>query len=335
VRAPAEPVKAIPLTIVTSNTHDVLNLRQLQCFVQAVDAGTMTAAAERLRMSQSAVSLAVAGLENSLGAQLLIRRRSRGLALTDAGRRLLPQARELLAHAEDVRAGVDAAGRALEGRLVVGCFRTAAPFVLPGLLETFAAIHPLVQLDFIEAPLPELERALLEGRCEVALVYDLDVGPGITCESLYTTEPYALFAPEHPLAGADRVSLEDLADHDLVLLDVPPSRPYFERVFAHAGVTPKARFVVSGYELLRSLVARNLGYGLLISRPFGDVSYEGRPLVTRRLADDPLPIDVSLAWVTGVRRTRRARNFAEHCRRMLPTRLGQGVGAVRAVATPR
>jgi DNA-binding transcriptional LysR family regulator len=327
-------VNGIPLTTVTSDTYEVLNLRQMQCFVYAVDAGTMTAAAERLRVSQSAVSLAIAGLEHSLGAQLLIRRRSQGLALTEAGRQLLPQARELLAHAEDVRADVDAAGRALEGRLVVGCFRTAAPFVLPGLLETFTERYPLVQLDFIEGPLPDLELALLEGRCEVALVYDLDVSAGITCEPLYTTEPYALFAPDHTLATADRVAIQDLAAHDLVLLDVPPSRHYLTAVFEDAGVTPQIRFVVSGYELLRSLVARNLGYALLISRPYGDVSYEGRPLVARRLADEPLPIDVSLAWAAGVRRTRRARAFAEHCRQMLPDRLGHGVGAVRRVATP-
>jgi DNA-binding transcriptional LysR family regulator len=120
----------------------------------------------------------------------------------------------------------------------------------------------------------------------------------------------------------------------MVLLDVPPSRAYFEGVFAHAGLTPRVRYVVSGYELLRSLVARNLGYGLLISRPYGDVSYEGRPLAIRRLADDLLPIDVSLTWATGVRRTRRARAFADHCRRMLPSRIGQGVGAVRG-ARPR
>ncbi len=308
----------------------MLNLRQLHCFVQAVDTGTMTAAAERLRMSQSAVSLSIAGLENALGAQLLIRRRSRGLALTDAGRRLLPQARELLAHAEDVRADVDSAGRALQGRLVVGCFRTAAPFVLPALLETFTAEHPGVDLDFIEGPLPDLEAALLDGRCEVALVYDLDVRPDITCEPLYRTEPYALFAPEHPLAALERVTLRQLADADFVELDIPPSRAYFDGVFAHAGLTPTVRYVVSGYELLRSLVARNLGYGLLISRPHGDTSYEGRPIAIRRLADDLLPIDVSLAWVTGVRRSRRARAFAEHCRRMLPDHFGQAVGVVRA-----
>ena len=183
-----------------------MNLRQLECFVRSADAGTMTAAAQGLGLSQSAVSLAVAGLEDSLGVQLLIRRRSQGLALTEPGRRLLPRARELLAHAEDVRADVDLAGRTLTGRLTVGCLRTAAPFVIPALLETFQTAQPGVQLDFIEGPLDELEGALLEGRCEVALVYDLGVSPGIACEPLYRTEPYALFSVDHPLAGAERVA---------------------------------------------------------------------------------------------------------------------------------
>jgi len=314
----------------------MLNLRQVECFVRSVEAGTMTAAAEQLLVSQSAVSLAVAGLENALGTQLLVRQRSRGLALTAAGRRFLPQAKELLVHAEDVRADVQSEGGELTGRLVVGCFRTAAPFVLPGLLETFATQHPGVQLDFIEGPLPDLERALKDGRCEVALVYDLDVGPGIVCEALYQTEPYVLLAPDHPLAATgSALPLETLAEYDMVMLDVPPSSAYFHGVFARAGTTPRVRFNVSSYELLRSLVARNLGYGLLISRPSADVSYEGRPLLARRLAGDPLPIDVSLAWVTGLRRTRRARAFADHCREMLPDRLGEGVGAVRSIAGPR
>ena len=309
----------------------VLNLRQVECFVRAVEAGTMTAAAEQLLVSQSAVSLAIAGLENTLGTQLLVRRRSQGLALTAAGRRFLPQAKELLAHAEDVRADAQSEGRELTGRLVVGCFRTAAPFVLPGLLETFAAAQPGVQLEFIEGPLPELERALKDGRCEVALVYDLDISAGIVCEPLYETEPYVLLAPDHPLAAGGRtLTVRELAEHDMVMLDVPPSSAYFHGVFAQAGVEPRVRFNVSSYELLRSLVARNLGYGLLISRPAADVSYEGRPLVARRIAGDPLAIDVSLAWVAGVRRTRRARAFAEHCSRMLPNQFGQGLGLVRA-----
>jgi DNA-binding transcriptional LysR family regulator len=308
----------------------LLNLRQVECFVCSVEQGTMTAAADQLLVSQSAVSLAVAGLENAIGTQLLVRRRSQGLALTAAGRRFLPQAKELLAHAEDVLADVQSEGRELIGPLVVGCYRTAAPFVLPGLLESFAAEYPRVQLDFIEGPLPDLERALREGRCEVAIVYELDIGPGIEHEALYQTEPYVLLAPDHPLASrADPLQPRELADHDLVMLDIQPSDPYLTTVFANAGVVPRVRFKVSSYELLRSLVARNFGYGLLTSRPHADVSYEGRPLTARRLAGPPVLINISLAWAAGVRRTRRAGAFADHCRLMLPHRLCAGAEAIR------
>jgi DNA-binding transcriptional LysR family regulator len=299
-----------------------LNLRQVECFVAAAEAGTMTGAAERQLLSQSAVSLAVAGLERSLGAELFIRNRSRGLTLTAVGRSFLPAARDLLAHAEDVRSQAEAAGGALTGRLTVGCFRTTAPFLLPVLLETFGRAHPEVELDFIEGTLDDIERALLEGTCEIAVMYDIGLGSGLDREPLYGRVPYVLVAPEHPLAGRQALSLRELEGFDMVMLDVPPTREYFEGVFAHAGFTPAIRFSTGSYELVRSLVARNLGFALLISRPYGDVSYEGRPLEAIPLSGEVLPVDLCLAWPRGVRRTRRARAFAEHCRSVLVGRDG-------------
>jgi DNA-binding transcriptional LysR family regulator len=311
-------VNRLLLLIFMSETGDVsLNLHQVECFVVAAQEGTLTAAAERLLLSQSAVSLAVAGLERSLGVQLFIRKRARGLALTAAGQAFLPEARDLLAHAEDVRASAESAASALTGRLTVGCFRTTAPFLLPVLLETFGREHPEVDLLFLEGTLHDIERALLDGRCEIAIMYDIDVNPALERESLYGRVPYVLVAPEHELAGKARVALEELADFEMIMLDVPPSREYFEGMFAHAGVSPSVRYATGSYELVRSLVARNLGFGLLISRPYGDTSYEGRPLEAIPLAGDVLPVDLCLAWPRGVRRTRRARAFAEHCRTVL------------------
>jgi DNA-binding transcriptional LysR family regulator len=295
-----------------------LNLRQLECFVSAADAGTMTAAAERQLLSQSAVSLAIAGLERSLGVELFIRKRSRGLALTAAGRSFLPEARDLLAHAEDVRSRAQAAGSALSGRLTVGCFRTTAPFLLPVLLETFGKAHPEVELAFVEGTLRDIELALIDGTCEIAVMYDIGLGASaLEREALYGRVPYVLVAPEHPLARRKTLSVGELEGLDMIMLDVPPTREYFGDLFAHAGVSPTVRFNTGSYELVRSLVARNLGFGLLISRPYGDVSYEGRPLKAIPLSGEVLPVDLCLAWPRGVRRTRRARAFAEHCRSVL------------------
>lgn len=301
-----------------SNTHAMLNLRQVECFVAAAEAGSMTDAAERLLVSQSAVSLAVAGLERALGTDLFIRRRGRGLELTAAGRELLLPARNLMADAEAMLSQADVIGRGLSGRLTVGCFGTGAPLVLPALMETFERRYPGMSLDFIEGSTEVLETALLDGRCEVALMYDVGLHVALEKEALYSTVPYALFAPEHPLAARAGVTLAELAEFDFVALDVQPVHEHQLGLFAHAGASPRIRYRTSSYELLRSLVARNLGFTLLISRPYGDVSYEGRPLVAVPLSGAVKTVDVMLARPPAVRPSLRAQAFAAHCRELLP-----------------
>jgi DNA-binding transcriptional LysR family regulator len=296
----------------------MLNLRQVECFVCAAETGSMTNAAERLHVTQSAVSLAIAGLEQTLGTDLFVRRRGRGLELTGAGRELLLPARNLMADAEAMRAQADVIGRGLSGRLTVGCFGTGAPLVLPALMETFERRNPGMSLDFVEGSTDVLEQALLEGRCEIALMYDVGLHVTLEKEPLYSTTPYALFAPEHPLAGRASVTLPELAEFDFVALDEQPVHEHQLGLFAHAGVSPRIRYRTSSYELLRSLVARNLGFTLLISRPYGDVSYEGRPLVAVPLSGEVKTVDVMLARVPGVRPTLRAQAFAAHCRELLP-----------------
>ncbi|WP_051222334.1 LysR substrate-binding domain-containing protein [Conexibacter woesei] len=312
----------------------MLNLRQLECFVTAADAGTMTAAATRLYVSQSAISLAVGQLERSLGTQLFIREKARGLRLTAAGRRLLPEARSLLAHAEDVRTAGEEAGVGLRGSLTVGCFRTAAPFVLPELLETFASEQPDVALDFIEGPSDELADALLEGRCEIALLYDQGLRPGIATELVRTMRPYALMSPEHPLARRASVAVAEIAPHPMIMLDVPPSKDYYNDLFRLAGVEPNVRHYASSYELVRALVGRDLGWAPLLSRPQVDRSYEGRPLVQVPFDDEPLANQLVLAWPDGIRLTRRARAFAELCRRVVSDPPSSPAAAARPGGSP-
>ncbi len=94
-----------------------MSLRQLDYFVIAAEIGTMTGAAQRLHVSQSAVSLGIAELERQLGVQLLLRCKAKGLTLTEAGRLLLPGARALLARAEKLQTGMREIGRTPAGRL--------------------------------------------------------------------------------------------------------------------------------------------------------------------------------------------------------------------------
>jgi len=291
-----------------------LNLRQLDYFIAAAETGTMTAAAERLHISQSAISAGLAGLERQLGVQLLLRTKAKGLTLTYAGQRLLPAAHALLARADELRLGMADVGTQPAGELRVGCFTTIAPFLLPGLMESFTKVFPQVVVHFLEGSLKELQEYLLQGRCELALLYDTDIQPGVAYDLLHEAQPHVLLPADDRLAGQDVVRPADLAGRDMVMLDVPPSQHYFRGILAELGVAPIIRHSSMNFEMVRCLVARGVGYSLLVQRPVTDLSYEGLPLVIRSLDRRVRPVRVVLAHAEGALLTRRASVFAEFCR---------------------
>jgi DNA-binding transcriptional LysR family regulator len=291
----------------------------VSCFVAAATTGTMTAAGEQLLLSQSAVSFAVKALERRLGVQLLVRRSARSLLLTPAGARFLPAARELLAHAEDVQRRSLVAQASVAGPLTVGCFPTIAPFLLPGLIESFGALHPDVTLDFVEGSAPDLEAAMRAGMCDLAIVETVGLGADIESETLFASPPYALFAADDPLARADSVSVADLGGRDMIMFDLPPSRQLLGRVFTDRGLTPRIRHRSGNHELVRALVGRGLGFALLVTRPVHDLTHEGRALAVVPLAGDVPEHEFALAHLRGARLTPQAATFAQHCRAAAPT----------------
>jgi DNA-binding transcriptional LysR family regulator len=294
-----------------------VTIRHAEYFVAAVEAGSMTGAALQLHVSQSAVSLAIAELERIAGGALFVRRKARGLLLTEVGTEFLPSARELIAKADEVQAIASTIGNQVAGRLVVGCFSVVSPFVIPQLLESFQAEYPSVELDFIEGSDSELYTELATGACEVALLYDLGTPYMLQTKVIRRAVPHVIMSSQHPLAAKSEIRLADLEDHPMIMLGASSMDLYFRRIFAQGGHFPIVRYHSSNYELVRSLVARDFGYSLLIDQPAIDTSYEGRPIVARQLRGNPLSVDLVVAHPSGARLSRRATAFTEHCRETL------------------
>ncbi|WP_326712350.1 LysR family transcriptional regulator [Streptomyces sp. NBC_01474] len=292
-------------------------LVQLRYFLAAAELGSMTAAAHRINVSQSAVSTAVHHLERELGVQLLIRRHAKGLELTAAGERFLHELRGFLTHADELAESARSLGADLVGELAVGCFQTLAPFYLPRLLREFGERQPAVRVEVVEGDIPAVQESLRTGACELALLYDMDLDADIECEVLAMAPPYALVPEGHRLAGGGRARLADLADEPMILLDLPASRDYFRSVATKAGVEPRISHRTRSYETVRALVAAGYGWSLLNQRPAHDRTYDGSSVVALPLAD-PLPaLPVVLAKLRGVRLTGRAQAFATACREAL------------------
>ena len=298
-------------------TRSRFTLRQLEYFVTVADLGTMAGAAERHHISQSAISQAINELERALGVQLLMRRKARGTELTGTAREVLPEVRRLLEHAAEVQSTARSVGLSASGDLMLGCYPTLTPFLLPEILRRFPQQHPMVTVRLFEGSVAEMLARLLDGTCELALMYDLGIGPEVAKTVLYRVRPYVLLAADHRLAAPGPISLTQLRGEPLIILDMPPSATMFREVLLDAGVEPDVRFSSASFESVRSLVASGAGYSLLLQRPSPDVTYAGPPLVYREIIEDVRTVAVVLAHARNARQTRRAQVFAEFCRTTL------------------
>lgn len=122
---------------------------------------------------------------------------------------------------------------------------------------------------------------------------------------------YALVSPSHPLAGRDRVKIRDFGDDPYILLDVPAVRENQLPKLRAGGIEPNIRWRSSSLEAVRGLVARGLGWSVLVQRPPVDISYDGLPLVTIPLEDFE-PSDICIAYVQD-RHSRRLRQLISVC----------------------
>lgn len=288
-------------------------LRQIEYFVAAVDAGTITEAALTIPVAQSSVSSAVAQLEAALGVQLFVRHHAQGISLTPEGRQFVERARALLREADELERFASDLTAEVKGTLNLGCLVTLAPLVAPQLCKRFRDRHPAVNVEMTEAGQSQLVSGLQSGQLSVALTYDLELDPGISFTPLATLPPVAIFAADHPLAANSTVTIQELVEEPLVLLDLPLSSDYFRRLFSDLGLKPTVAHRSMHPEVIRTMVANGFGYSIVNARPSIAVSLDGRPLVIKPIAGSPEPMIMGLARLKDLRPTRLVEAFEQHC----------------------
>ena len=141
-----------------------ITLTQLSYFAECAKTLNMTEASQELHIAQSAVSTAINQLEKALGAPLFVRQHSKGLVLTPAGEGLLHETREIFGRITDAVESIQAGQREVRGTIVIACFQTIAPFLLPQLLQRLGERHPALSVEVIEGDHEESIDALRAGR---------------------------------------------------------------------------------------------------------------------------------------------------------------------------
>ena len=293
------------------------SLRQIHYFVAVAETGQMRAAAQRVHLSEAALSSAISDLESELGVQLVLRKKSRGAKLTPLGESMLAEAREILLRAERFQERARGEGHSLTGRLSIGIYTTLAPFLLPGILEQFSRAQPNVTLDVQEGSLPELQSALRNGSCELALLYDVDIARDMMTQPLFAIAPSVLLGKDHPLAKKPNLRLAHMGNEPMILLDVPPSRQRVEEILRLSGIAPPIRYRSPNFELVRALVGRGEGFAIMYQLPVSNLTYDGHELVARRLDLSKHAVSVVLCASKDYKPTARARAFNIFCQQSI------------------
>jgi DNA-binding transcriptional LysR family regulator len=295
------------------------SLRQLEYFQAVAEHGSIAGAADEINVSSPSISAAISQLEEEFGVQVFVRKHAQGLSLTPAGTQLLAQARQVLAQARRLGTLAHEVTHEVRGPLNVGCLLTFAQIILPQLRRRFADAYPDVTFRQFEMSQTGLFEGVRNASLDVALTYDLDIPGDLRFQPLATLPPYVLVGAGHPLARARTVNARMLADHPMVLLDLPASSEYFLSLFKRTGQTPRIIERTRDIAVMQSLVGNGFGYSLANIQPAPTHSPDGKRLHSVQLSGPLRPLHMGLLHIAKAKPTLTVRTFMAQCARDIGT----------------
>jgi DNA-binding transcriptional LysR family regulator len=251
-----------------------MKLDQLRMFVAVADVGSFSAAAVELDCTQSRISHAIAQLESELNVRLLLRSHE-GSVPTEAGRRVLDKARQMLRLEGELQASANPAG-VLEGRVRIACFRSIGTHLLSYAAQALGRAHPGIVLDIDDGNSDRLQvtQAVRERRADLAIA-QMPVGRDLVLES-YLQDDYVLVTPA-ALRLSEPIAWRQLDDLAFIRLGCTGADEVLARC-RDAGFGARAEHSLLNDTSIAAMVGRGMGYSIL-----------------PRLAIFPQPAEVNIA----------------------------------------
>lgn len=276
-----------------------MEIRQLRAFIAIAELGTFTAGAQRVHVTQAAISMQIRQLENELGAKLFIRA-PRRVMLTEAGEQLLQRARQIL---RDHDAAVDEIAElagAERGRLRVGSASAMVTTdVLPKLLKDLRKQHAGAEVTVASGTSEALVQQILAGELDLAFVSLPVEARGINTERLSQDQLVAVASPRHRLAKQRTISAYTLAGEKLILGERGGNtRRLIDQFFAQAGVTLHVSMELSRQAAIRRMVEEDMGVGIVPLQTVSDAVDKGR-LVRWWIEGAQINWELGIARLTG------------------------------------
>ncbi len=194
----------------------MLELYELNVLVQAIEAKSFTAAAERLHISQPAVSMQIRNLENRLNTNLFDRS-GRSIRPTEAAEALLPLAREILNYAANIEETMASLDGELSGHLQIGCSTSGGRYILPHLIAQFRRQHPKVRVTVGICVPDDAVTQVCDGRSQLAILSSETGCREVEYRPFFEDRVVLIVPRQHSWAGEESISPEQLIDQPFIL----------------------------------------------------------------------------------------------------------------------
>ncbi|MEV7606037.1 LysR substrate-binding domain-containing protein [Paenarthrobacter sp. NPDC089322] len=247
--------------------NDLFDIRRLALLVEVVEQGSITAAAELMMYTPSAVSQQLRKLEQEVG-QPLLNRRSRGVVPTEAGQVLAGHARKIVRQMRAAQSDLDQIAGLKRGSLTIGTFPTLAGSFLPLVIRSFKKRYPAISLSLRSARFEDLVADLQSGVTGLCLLWDYPWNR-FHDDSIRTTEVFQestvlLVSRGHALADRQEIRMEELRKESwIVRAEAHPVVEVLQRSAHAAGFEPSIGFLANDYQEAQAMVSVGMGVAMV------------------------------------------------------------------------
>lgn len=289
-----------------------MDLRRLRYFIAVAEAGNISKAAQKIFLTQPALSRQIKALEDEIG-QLLLERQAHSVRLTPTGEALLTEARELLRHADEALERVRACGQSL--RLRVGYAPSLASGLLSYAVESFTQKHSGVGVELFDFSSLEMLEGLQDGSLDVAITVapERDTRGLHWCPLTHARWQLAM-PPAHRLAAAPAVTAAEVAAEPLLVFNHRAYPEYWSLLTAwlrEHGHSPTIRGEYDGIASLLAAVAAGLGIAVVTDSVAGFLPERVR---FAPLADAPAALPIAVGYREGADHNKPLAVFVEELR---------------------